>query len=323
MTEKDGNVLVSLTGGLGNQLFQLAAGLNLAGARKLQITTDLGSPRLSLEGKAELLSFVLPTRVEVLNHKKTFWLTRKAAGFMLRKGVSPSLLEGNKIFTVISQSLANLVMSLYFAKKTEVKASSGVGYSPIHMSKSNTLLLGYFQSYRWADDLEVKKELKSITYFRKSKILEAYVLESKTERPLIVHVRLGDYLLEQKFGIPSKDFYKIGISSILQSGKCNSIWLFSDELEKAQSYLPTDIAVPVRLIPEIEGSPAATLEVMRLGAGYVIANSTFSWWAAFLKKNNEAEVIAPQPWFSGMQEPFDLIPANWQRIDAGFKSNYH
>jgi hypothetical protein len=257
-----------------------------------------------------------------LNQKKTFWLTRKAAGFMLRKGVSPSLLEGNKIFSVISQSLANLVMSLHFAKKTKVRASSGVGYSPIHISKLNTLLLGYFQSYRWADNLEVKKELSSIAYFRSSEIIEKYVFESKSERPLIVHVRLGDYLSEQKFGIPSKDFYKIAISSILQIGKCKSIWLFSDELQKAQSYLPADIKVPIRLIPEIEGSPAATLEVMRLGAGYVIANSTFSWWAAFLRKNEEAEIIAPMPWFSGMEDPIDLIPPNWQRINSGFTNSY-
>ena len=52
--------------------------------------------------------------------------------------------------------------------------------------------------------------------------------------------------------------------------------------------------------------------------GIICANSSYCWWAAFLRKNKEAEVIAPKPWFSGMQEPFDLIPANWQRIDAGF-----
>ena len=322
MTQKENSVLVSLTGGLGNQLFQLAAGLNFAGKRKLYLATSLGAPRLSLTNKAELLSFTLPVRVEILNDKKVSWITRKAAGFMLRKGVAPSLLERNRLFELILGLLANLLMGIHFRQKIVVTASSGVGYSPIRVTKSNTLLLGYYQSYRWAENLEIKKELSSITYFRESEMIKQYFLDSKTELPLIVHVRLGDYLSEKNFGIPSKDYYKKAILRILQTGKCNSIWLFSDEIEKAQSYIPDDISIPVRLISEIDGSPAATLEVMRMGTGYVIANSTFSWWAAFLRKSEDAEVIAPIPWFSGMPEPVDLIPINWQRIDSGFASSY-
>lgn len=318
MTQKNKNVCVSLTGGLGNQLFQFAAGLKLADKRNLCLVTTLGAPRKSSFDKAELLSFVLPDRVEVLNNKEANWIIRKTAGFMLRKSVAPTLLERLKLFTLISGSLANFVLSVYFREKTIVATSRGVGYSPMSITKSNTLLLGYFQSYRWAEDIDVKNKLDSMTYTSESKILNKYVQDSKSELPLIVHVRLGDYLSEKNFGTLSKSYYKNGISQILKTGKCNSIWLFSDEIEKAQDYIPDEILVPVRIIPAVEGSSAATLDVMRLGAGYVIANSTFSWWAAFLRKNKEAEVIAPKPWFSGMQEPFDLIPTNWQRIDAGF-----
>jgi|688.fasta_scaffold206611_2 hypothetical protein len=322
MIQKENSVLVSLTGGLGNQLFQLAAGLNLAGKSKVYLSTTLGAPRLSLSGKAELLSFTLPARVKTMSDLKAGWITRKAAGFMLRMGVAPSLLERTRLFTIISGLLANLIMGIHFRQKIVVSALSGVGYSPIRVSKSNTLLLGYFQSYRWAENFEIKKELSSITYVRESKKITKYFLDSKTELPLIVHVRLGDYLLEKNFGVPSKDYYEKSILKILQTGKCNSIWLFSDELEKAQSYIPDSISIPVRLISEIDESPAATLEVMRMGAGYVIANSTFSWWAAFLRKNEHAEVIAPMPWFSGMPEPVDLIPNNWQRINSGFASGF-
>jgi len=322
MTEKKNTVLVSLTGGLGNQLFQLTAGLNFAGKRELHLVTTLGAPRRSLNGEAELFSFTLPKGVEVLRHKEANWIIRKTAGFMLRKGVEPSLIERNKLFASIFGLLANLFMGIHFKQKIVVTASSGVGYSPIRETKSNTLLLGYYQSYRWAENIEVKKELSSMTYWSESEIIKQFVLDAKTELPLIVHVRLGDYLSEMNFGIPSKDYYKNGILRILQTGKCNSIWLFSDEIEKAQSYIPDDISIPVRLISDIDGSSAATLEVMRLGAGYVIANSTFSWWAAFLRKNEEAEVVAPTPWFSGMLEPVDLIPINWERIDSGFASTY-
>lgn len=322
MTQKKSSVFISLTGGLGNQLFQLAAGLNHSETGKLSLVTTLGAPRKSLTGKAELLSFILPERVQVLRSKEANWIIRKTAGFMLRKGVAPSLLERNKLFTLISSFLANLVMALHFRQRIVVTASSGIGYAPIRKTKSNTLLLGYYQSYRWAQNSKIKGELSSISYLKDTKIIEQYGRESKTELPLVVHVRLGDYLSEKNFGIPSKDYYREGILKVLRTGKCKSIWLFSDELEKAQTYIPDDISIPVRLISEVDESTAATLEVMRLGAGYVIANSTFSWWAAYLRKNEDAEIIAPTPWFRTMPEPVDLIPINWQRINSGFTDIY-
>jgi hypothetical protein len=321
MHEKDNRVFLSLTGGLGNQLFQLAAGLNLAGNRKLSLVTELGSPRKSKDGKADLLSFSLPKGVELLQEKKANWITRKTAGFMLRKGLAPTRIEKNIIFVFFSKLFANIVMTVFLRSKVAVLASSDVGYSSMHMTKAKIVLFGYFQSYRWAEKWEILNQLRSIAFLQDSELIEQFSIEAEIELPLIVHVRLGDYLSEKNFGIPSKDYYKVGINKILSSRKCKSIWLFSDDLEKAREYIPIDISIPVRMIPEIENSAAATLEVMRFGVGYVIANSTFSWWAAFLSKEPNVEVIAPEPWFQGMDEPRDLIPSTWQRIDAGYLSS--
>jgi len=55
--------------------------------------------------------------------------------------------------------------------------------------------------------------------------------------------------------------------------------------------------------------------VMRHGKDYVIANSSFSWWAATLRFDRSARVIAPQPWFLGQEEPKDLIFSNWGRME--------
>jgi hypothetical protein len=318
MHEKDNRVFLSLTGGLGNQLFQLAAGLNLAGKRKLLLLTELGAPRKSKDGKADLLSYSLPIGIELLNEKRANWITRKTAGFMLRKGLAPTRIEKNIVLVFFSKLFANIVMTIFLRLKVVVVASSDVGYSLIHVAKSKTILLGYFQSYRWAEKSEIMNQLRSITFLQKSDLIEQYSIDAEIELPLIVHVRLGDYLSEKKFGIPSKDYYKVGINQILSTEKCKSIWLFSDDLEKAREYIPNDISIPVRMIPEIEDSAAATLEVMRFGVAYVIANSTFSWWAAFLSKKPNVEVIAPEPWFQGMDEPRDLIPSTWHRIDAGY-----
>jgi hypothetical protein len=319
MHRKNLRVFLFLTGGLGNQLFQLAAGLNFAENRKLTLVTELGAPRKSKDGKPDVLSFSLPERVGLLYEKRANWISQKTAGFMLRKGLAPTKIEKNFIFAFVSTLFANIVMSIFLRSKVVVLASNDVGYSPIHKNKANVFLLGYFQSYRGAEKPQILKQLRSIAFHQKSELIEQYSIDSKIELPLIVHVRLGDYLSEKDFGVPSKDYYKEGINRILSSEKCKSIWLFSDDLEKARDYIPNDISIPIRMIPEIENSAAATLEVMRLGVGYVIANSTFSWWAAFISKTHNVEVIAPQPWFRGMDEPRDLIPSTWQRIDAGYK----
>ena len=82
----------------------------------------------------------------------------------------------------------------------------------------------------------------------------------------------------------------------------------------AREFLPKDCGLPIRMIDQVNGSTALTFEIMRLGYGYVLANSTFSWWAAYLTRNLEVEVVAPEPWFIGHPDPDLLIPRDWHRI---------
>ena len=89
-------------------------------------------------------------------------------------------------------------------------------------------------------------------------------------------------------------------------------------MEKAKEKLFLVERLPVRWINSVDASVASTLQAMRLGHGYVVANSSFSWWAAFLSFNGASEVVAPSPWFKGMDDPKDLIPPNWSQVDAGY-----
>jgi len=53
---------------------------------------------------------------------------------------------------------------------------------------------------------------------------------------------------------------------------------------------------------------------MRLGTGYVLSNSTFGWWAAYLARMEPKVVVVPDPWFKKIDEPLGLIPIGWTRI---------
>jgi hypothetical protein len=315
-------ITISLTGGLGNQLFQLAAGLNFAKSSRLIATEAFGKPRLSKHGRAEVFDFRLPINLQLSKRSKSGWMLSKTYGYLLRIGIAPKAFEKNIVFLRLLRFISITLFSIHLRKLTKVVFSKNLGFSEINPPTRNSLLIGYFQTYRWATDPEIKQALMKISPIGSSKIVRDYELLAASEKPLIVHVRLGDYLNQESFGIPSSEYYSLAIRKLVSSGKFSRVWLFSDDLDTAKTMMPSECGLEFRYIGDIEGSSAVTLEVMRLGFGYVIANSTFSWWAAFLCRNEGVDVIAPTPWFVGMSEPLDLIPKNWLRVKSIHKTQY-
>ena len=91
--KKVNTITIALTGGLGNQLFQLAAALSCAGSGKVQILIDQGRPRKNSEDQPELFSFKLPPNVKIISGGYFKWFSSKIIGFNLRSGFSPSKIE--------------------------------------------------------------------------------------------------------------------------------------------------------------------------------------------------------------------------------------
>jgi hypothetical protein len=162
----------------------------------------------------------------------------------------------------------------------------------------------------------MKNELLNLELKAPSEKLLEYQKLAQIEKPLVVHIRLGDYVAEKSFGIPSLNYYQNAIFGLYDRSTHKKIWVFTNDQSGALKLLPKEILLDVRWIPNVADSPAETLEVMRLGHDYVIGNSTYSWWGAFLSKNQQATIVAPSPWFKESKEPSLLCPENWQRIEA-------
>jgi hypothetical protein len=317
-------ITVQITGGLGNQLFQFAAGLSMAKGNPngLEIEQKLGKPRSASNEKADILGFTWPQPLNVIavNKSRLSLFMSRVTGYCLRLGVNPSTLESKRFVKNTLLLIASVLISVFLRKRKNLVIGSGVGYSKLDNEYFSPYLIGYFQSYRYAEEnrqylleaeiQDIGPELKNLT------------LLAKKEKPLVVHLRFGDYLLEEGFGIPSRDFYLAGIKSVLAEDSCKSIWVFSDDLSKAREKLDLNETLPIRWINTVDNSVVSTLQAMRLGQGYVIANSTFSWWAAYLSFNPSVEVVAPNPWFKGMEDPEELIPPNWKQIDAGYQGKH-
>jgi len=308
-------LIVSLTGGLGNQLFQLAAGMNISNNSEVLLTSAYGSPRSYGNITADLFSFSLPNDVKMMKRRPASGLVKKCVGYNLRMGTSPRNYEKIKFVKWLIIIATKLILIFDLRHFYTLVVGKGVGYCDIYKGNKNSLLVGYFQSYKWVLNSKVLAGLKAIKPLDQSNVLDNLILKAKIEKPLFVHVRLTDYKKEEKIGILLKDYYSIAIKSQMNSKKYTKIWLFSDEFETAISYIPDEFKGCLFIIPKIDGSPALTLELLRYGSGYVIANSSFSWWGAFLAYEKNVRVIAPHPWFKDMESPKDLIPPNWETLN--------
>jgi hypothetical protein len=314
-------IIVSLTGGLGNQLFQLAAGISTARDQNVILISAFGKPRENVNQEPEILSFVLPQNVFFVPKKNINKIFIKTVGYLLRIGVNPRKFETSKLYSMITRGMGSTLISFYFKNITIICNGKGTGYFPVRASIFNTLLVGYFQSFRWVNETSVRKNMMRIKLKNVGGNYQKFHEIAEFENPLIVHVRLGDYLTEINFGVPSREYYEQAIDKVLSRSGCKSIWVFSDDINSAKNFIPEKFSIPIRFVGEVDSSTAATFETMRLGSGYVLANSSFSWWAAYLAKKGDVPVAVPDPWFSNLAEPIDLIPDSWIRFPAKFNNH--
>jgi hypothetical protein len=308
-------VYLSLTGGLGNQLFQLSAAMAVAKENEVVIEWINSRPRLNSNHFAEISEFELPKNVTFRKSHRFQILSSKAVGYLLRMGVNPRKYEDYALFGKLASTAASLINMLTFRKYIQIRLNQGVGYFPnvSKESKASLHLIGYFQTYKWSEESAGFSSLANITIRQPSKALTSLTNLAEQEDPLVIHMRFGDYRLENSFGFLTPDYYQESIRELWKSDLYKSAWVFSDEIDEARKYLQGLGIKEIRYIADVADSSAQTLEAMRLGKGYVIGNSSFSWWAARLSRNQDAKVIAPSPWFIGQKEPAELIPPNWVR----------
>lgn len=306
---------VVLMGGLGNQLFQYAFAKRLheeTGANVILDSNFLAIRRNGLGG-TDLEKFHSDNWVGIGPNREYPALVRRLMGLSLRMHLD----QHNKIDQLICVLLRislNIWMSAIYKSPTRMVICSDNGFVPVQYYSRNSIYLGYFQSYKYgkAPSTSPKYRLKPTNIdFRK---IETFAELALIENPLLVHIRLTDYRNEPNFGILSADYYKNSIHFHFSQFQYGRIWLFSDEPENALQYIPEQFRNLVRNISKEINDSVDTFEVMRLAKGYVIANSSYSWWAARAAHHSGSIVTYPDPWFEQMPTPLALCPPNWHPI---------
>lgn len=308
-------MIIVLTGGLGNQLFQLQFAKYIQSKEDYKVYFDicLGKPR-GKNGSPDSFYYGIPG--EVVKPKESN-LASKAIGYILRSSYAPSKLEKRSISRFVAKICASIVLSIHFKTFVTALSPRDLGYDQnFNPRKRRMITMGYFQSYLFSTENGNKDKI--FPKSPKSKEIDFHKKLAEIEKPIIVHVRRSDYSSEEKFGLLGPKYYEQAIEEISARTKSSKIWLFSDEPSIAISLIPDRYLETLRIIQEVDDSPANTLEVMRMGAGYVIANSTFSWWGAFSSYTNNPPVALPALWFKNMNSPTKLAPPSWIQVDPDF-----
>lgn len=298
-------ITVQLVGGLGNQLFGYYAGLAVADHRHFQIKFDVsqfdkgfsahGSSIQSFNLKHEFVS--LRQETQILNR-------------VIRVGKSSRFAPG------FLKKLANNLMPEF--------TSNVDGFeSKVFEIEPGSLVRGYFQSYKYLEQLRDSERFDPPTLKKESEWFKEMSALSNTEDPVCLHLRRGDYrLLSEEFGLLSSGYYLESLRYLkerLNDGFC--IWVFSDDPAAAKVELePVFDQIGglkgIRWIEPPLGTDAAeSLVLMSRARANVISNSTFAWWGAALNRRS-APVIAPRKWFRGKEDPDMLYPSGWALIDS-------
>jgi hypothetical protein len=185
--------------------------------------------------------------------------------------------------------------------------------------KNKAILVGYFQNIISLSEPKVRNFLRVLELKSYSNEMIQYRELAQIERPLVIHIRMGDYRENKDFGILGSTYYKEALTRLKQEGDYIRIWLFSDEPSEAIKILPRELQEQVRIIPILPIPAAQTLEIMRLGSAYIIGNSSFSWWGAYLRYDENSVVVAPNPWFRNIVLSGKIYPPEWILVNSSFQ----
>ncbi len=307
------NIGVLLKGGLGNQLFQIAAGLHSSNGGSIEIFSNITLPR-NTAGVVDALYFKWPGEVTE-NRRKSSKLEKKLLALNLKYGIREKSLPEKLFVSRIVGVITDLMFSLKFRAPTHVVSGEGVGFCEINLKTGHNLLNGYFQAHQYPFDPAVYNRLREIRLVNESSTLIRWIEKARLENPIFIHLRLGDYKNESGIGVIPTKYYEKALRELELKGVSRNIWIFTDEAESVHGYIQPPSEFKITVIGENGLNPAETLELMRHGSAYVIANSTFSWWGAFLSYRSGCPKIMPTPWFQNMPSPVGIKPPDWIEID--------
>lgn len=291
-------IVIKLMGGLGNQMFQYALGRRLASERGVPLRLDLSWFDQSSEIATDTVrNFALDGwRIEAIKASEA-----ELAQFPLSRSVAHRFLRR---FPLRS---GRVILEKSFGFNRRVLAAPATAY-----------LLGYWQSPKYFESIEalLRREFSMSV----PSCAHAVALQGCVQKPgaVSVHIRRGDYVRNPEtnayHGVCTIEYYKKAAALISRRIPEPTFVVFTDDPVWARENI--NWKWPTSFVEHDAGClPHNDIWLMSQCSHHVIANSSFSWWGAWLGSNPQKRVVAPMRWFRkpGI-DTSDLYPEGWIRL---------
>jgi Glycosyl transferase family 11 len=302
-------IVTHLLGGLGNQMFQYAAGLALAERRRTVLKLDVSwfhdDPAHDNHNRYGLSCFNITEQFatqEEIDRVRGVQLTRTERW---------------------SVALARVLRLRRYALRHSApfnwhRAPTFAFYPQFKEQPDNTYLNGMFQSEKFfADQADLLRRHFTFRY-PLSPEADRLAARIRSGPSAAVHIRRGDYrrnaVYAQEIGTLDLGYYQRAVQLLREGNPEATLYIFSDDIEAvAREFAPPGRHEFVRGVTP--GHAADQMRLMALCDDIAIANSTFSWWGAWLNPSAGKRVVAPEPWFNqSPHDTSDVVPSHWLRL---------
>lgn len=292
-------IISSIISGTGNQLFQYAAAYALAMRHGVPLRLDTRFYQTDARRPYEL---------------NRFCITAKPIGAIDRLRIRASYLQPGRS-SRLRHKLPIRKLKIISDISTE-RAVDGQFNQDVLTAGPNTLLKGYWQNERYFSEVagDIRREFGFAT---SPDAINAAMLDQIGSVPaaICVHVRRGDYLSGNEVVSTCPDrYYADAIQYMQNHVPAARYFVFSDDLPWARANLPVPSASQF-VSHNIGRNDVEDLRLMSACNHFIIANSTFSWWGAWLGRKANKIVVAPRRWFAiehGGEA--GIVPAGWVRL---------
>lgn len=281
-------IIVKITGGLGNQLFQYALGRAVANHHQVSFKLDISAyETYKLHNGYRLNQFNI--KADIANY------------------VDIINLKGPNNFIYRACKKAGLVK-----KKTYYAEKQRTIYDPAVFKEGARYLDGYWQNEKYF--IEIREALLHEFMPNQPLSVQAQVHQFKIQHSTAVsiHVRRGDYLTHPEIGVLDVEYYKKSVEYIRSRVVSPLFFVFSNDLDWCKEHF-----IFIENLNYIDDTTTEIddLILMSQCQHNIIANSSFSWWSAWLNSNASKIVIAPKRWMINNPNNYKWTPNSWIEIE--------
>lgn len=285
-------IIITIEGGLGNQMFQYALGKALATKNNCELKLDLSC--LMEDPKRDYA-------LDCFNVDEAFASKKEVSDIKYGKSVF------SKIWTRLTDKNRNLIREKELHKFDSSVLDTG----------NQKILKGYWQHLdyvNFAKEIISKHFIFDKDFNNKTKDQLADIDSTES---VSVHIRRGDFVYDpeiaQVHGNCELEYFKTAIEYIREHVKDPSFYIFTDDPDWADEHFRAEKNCSI-VRGNQEAHPGFDLLLMSGCKHNIISNSSYSWWGAYLNRNKDKVIVAPKRWYSNGVDTEGFIPRAWIRL---------